>query len=81
MKRRYTRRKLDWHPNAVLNEQQVAEIRWLWEHNSNERHLTQDDLARRYGVSRGCITGIVYYYNWSDTEPAPPQEPDSEDAA
>ena len=65
------------HPHAVFTRQQVATIRWLWEHNADHQ-WSQLKLARHYGVSRGAITGVVYYYNWEDVEP---EAPDSEGVA
>lgn len=45
---------------AVLDWKSVNQIRKMWK--SGE--YTQKEIAIRFGVSRGCITGIIYNVNW-----------------
>lgn len=45
---------------AVLTEQQVQEIRILWCVGKQ----SAKNIAAMFGVSRGCINGIVYGANW-----------------
>jgi DNA-binding transcriptional regulator YiaG len=47
-------------PGAKLSQQQVREIRDLWERKA----MTQPELARHYGVSIVSIQGIVYRRTW-----------------
>jgi len=46
---------------VVLQESQVQEIRVLWAVGK----LRAKEIAALYGVSRGCINGIVYGANWT----------------
>ena len=47
---------------AVLTRKSVREIRKLWA----DRRFTQAELASQFGVSRGCITGVIYNANWKE---------------
>ena len=49
------------HPHAALSEQQVREIFGLYARGE----ATQKDVAGKYKVSRGAITGIVHGYTWN----------------
>lgn len=48
------------HPKRVLSEEQVSEIRTL----SEKSGMSQRKIAKLFGVSRGCVTGIIYNINW-----------------
>lgn len=48
------------HPNNTLTEQQVLEIRDIRETTT----LSLNNIARMFGVSKGCISGIVYKRTW-----------------
>lgn len=50
------------HHNAKLNPSKVREIRRLCEHN------TQEDVAKRYGVTRSCIEQIVCGVTWKSVK-------------
>lgn len=49
------------HYKVILTPDDVHAIRVLWK--SGE--FKQKDLAKRFGVSRGCITGIIRHKNWT----------------
>lgn len=51
------------HPKAILTELQVLEIRELGKTEPSRK------LAKKYGVSRGAITGIIYNTNWKKQAP------------
>lgn len=44
-------------PKVILNEKQVKEIR--------KRYVPIMSLAKEYGVSKGCITAIIYRKSWT----------------
>lgn len=46
-------------PVAKLTERQVREARKLWDKNWTAR-----EIAAKFGVSRGCINGVVFGTNW-----------------
>jgi hypothetical protein len=48
-------------PSSILNEGQVNEIRRL----SYIDSLKQKDIAIKFGVSVGCVNGIILGYNWN----------------
>ena len=48
------------HPQAILNQPQVDEIRFRYK-NEN---ISQQQLAKEYGVSRSCIQAIVQNTRW-----------------
>lgn len=47
------------HPQHVLNEKQVREVRELHGHGYGARRI-----ATLYGMSKGCIDGIIYGKTW-----------------
>jgi len=47
--------------NSKLSPAEVKEIRKVW---SEPNHPSQSQLAKKYGVSKGCIQGIVDGVNW-----------------
>lgn len=49
------------HKDAILTEEQVIEIRMTYA----DGKASQRNLAKRYGVSRGAITGILSRKSWS----------------
>ena len=53
-------RKCQDHPYAKLTNEQVTEIRTLYEAGG----ITQKELAKRYGVSISQICKIVNGYYW-----------------
>lgn len=55
------------HPNAKLNADQVAEIKW---HLAQGR--TSASLARQYGVAEGTIGNIKQGNNWPDVKAKAP---------
>ncbi len=52
----------DGAPNTTLNEAAVKEIRILW---ANGTGLKQAEIAKRYNVSRVCITHILAGRTWA----------------
>lgn len=50
------------HYRAILTENDVVEIRRL------RRTLSQRRIARRYGVSRSCISGVLGSKNWKHVQ-------------
>lgn len=61
-------------PKAKLSPDEVREIRAA----CAARSVTQDELARRYGVSRPTIGDIVNRRTWknvTDQPPPPPSRP------
>ncbi len=51
--------------NAKLTESQIREILKLWE----TRTLSQPELAKQFGVTRGAIGSIVYRKSWKRLTP------------
>lgn len=60
---RPTTRKGEWHPNAKLNEQDVAEIRRL-----SEEGVTRASLVARFGVSKSTIGSILRGKTWGSVQ-------------
>lgn len=56
---RYPHVKGEWHGMAVLNEDQVLEIRRLY-----SQGVRQKDLAEQYNVVKGTIWHIVVRRTW-----------------
>lgn len=52
------------HPSAKLNNQQVMDIRYLW----NIGHRNIRVIARNYGVSQANIKKIVEGETWKHLE-------------
>ncbi len=46
------------NPRAILNETQVSQIR------NEYLTMTGPELAKKYGVSKGCISGVVSGRTW-----------------
>jgi len=49
------------HPNSKLSQKEVDKIRKLWE----SRKFTQEQLGKRYGVSKSCISHIVKWHTFN----------------
>ena len=50
------------HSSSKLIENEVLEIYNLWE---SEKY-TQEEIGNFFGVTTGCISGIVHGYTWKE---------------
>jgi DNA-binding MarR family transcriptional regulator len=57
-------RRGETHPAAKLNNQQVMDIRYLWEIGHRNIRI----IARNYGVSQSNIKKIVFGETWKHLE-------------
>jgi len=57
-------RRGETHPAAKLNNQQIMDIRYLWEIGHRNIRI----IARNYGVSQSNIKKIVFGETWKHLE-------------